>query len=833
MVRFAVPRPWLVVFAAVALFVAFALLHPLRAHAATITVTTTADETVATDASASLREAITSINNQADTGADVTANRVGAYGVNDTITFNIPGAGVHMISGGSALPTIAKPMTIDGYSQLGAATNTLANGDNAVILIQLDGTGAGSTDGLTINANACTIRGLNITRFVGSGIVLNGGNTIIAGNFIGTNPTGTAPLANGNGIVLNGGASGNTVGGTAAGARNVISGNTGGSGVGIQSSGTTGNTVEGNYIGTDAAGTAALANAFGVNILGGATNNTVGGTAAGAGNVISGNTSSGVLIQSSGTSGNVVEGNLVGTNVAGTAAIANGNGVNIAGAASGNTVGGTAAGAGNVIAFNTVTGVTIGTNAADSTAVNNAVLGNPIHDNGVATGIDLASDGVTPNGANPRAFPNDGQNFPLLTAAFGTTVTGTLDSVPSAFFRIEFFASSSGAPGGRNGQTFLGFLTSTTDGSGHSAFIFTAPGALPTGSVITATATNTTTGPQLNDTSEFAAPLTIASGIAATAGTPQSALINHPFGTALAAKVTDSTGAGLANIPVTFTAPASGASGAFTTGPGCTVAGGGASATCLTNAGGVATAPAYTANGTTGSDGVVASVAGVTPTATFALTNLPLITLGPATLPGGVVGAAYSQTLTASGGSGTGYTFSVASGTLPPGLALSASGTLSGTPTTAGMSTFMVQAQDSLGNTGNQQYTVTITAAPLVSIAVTPAGATLKVGQTQQYTATGKYADNSTADLTGQVTWTSDVPSVASITSGGMVTGVSPGTAHPTASMGSITGQTSVTVTAPTLTGVSMPPAPASRPSGTTSQPGATPPAPAPIPTGR
>jgi CSLREA domain-containing protein len=84
---------------------------------ATITVTTTADETVTNDASVSLREAIISINNAADTGADVTANRVGAYGVNDTIDFQIAGAGVQTISLGSSLPTILKPVTINGYSE--------------------------------------------------------------------------------------------------------------------------------------------------------------------------------------------------------------------------------------------------------------------------------------------------------------------------------------------------------------------------------------------------------------------------------------------------------------------------------------------------------------------------------------------------------------------------------------------------------------------------------------------------------------------------------------------------------------------------------------------
>ena len=89
------------------------------------------------------------------------------------------------------------------------------------------------------------------------------------------------------------------------------------------------------------------------------------------------------------------------------------------------------------------------------------------------------------------------------------------------------------------------------------------------------------------------------------------------------------------------------------------------------------------------------------------------VTISPPTLPGGVVSVAYSQTLTASGGSGTGYTWSVATGTLPAGLALnSGTGVISGTPTTAGPSTFSISVVDSMGGTATQSYTVTIAPAP-------------------------------------------------------------------------------------------------------------------------
>src|SRR5882724_5462407 len=120
------------------------LLQPTAANGATITVTGTGD-TVAVDGSVTLREAITSINNGANVNVDVVA--VGAYGTSDTINFNIPGAGVHTIQPTSALPTTTHPVVINGYSQPGASANTLPVGNNAVLLIEIDGSNAGIVPG--------------------------------------------------------------------------------------------------------------------------------------------------------------------------------------------------------------------------------------------------------------------------------------------------------------------------------------------------------------------------------------------------------------------------------------------------------------------------------------------------------------------------------------------------------------------------------------------------------------------------------------------------------------------------------------------------------------
>src|SRR5262245_19434965 len=162
---------------------------------ATITVTGTGD-TIAVDGLVTLREAIASANSDANVNTDVVA--VGAYGA-DTINFNIAGAGVKTIIPATALPTITDQVTIDGYSQPGASMNTLTTGDNAVLLIELNGVSAGSgAAGLTIVAgNDSKVQGLVINRFA-IGIEIGGasGFTVVQGNFVGTDASGTVDLGN-------------------------------------------------------------------------------------------------------------------------------------------------------------------------------------------------------------------------------------------------------------------------------------------------------------------------------------------------------------------------------------------------------------------------------------------------------------------------------------------------------------------------------------------------------------------------------------------------------------------------------------------------------------
>ncbi len=158
------------------------------------------------------------------------------------------------------------------------------------------------------------------------GISINGsgtnGNSVV-GNFIGVGTNGTSPRPNNVGVEIYGGAAGNTIGGAAAGSRNVISGNNY-RGVGLSGGGTSNNRVSQNYIGLSLTGSAAVPNVgAGVAVFGGATANIIGGTSSAERNIISGNTNHGITLGDPDTSGNTIEYNFIGLNSSGTAAIGN------------------------------------------------------------------------------------------------------------------------------------------------------------------------------------------------------------------------------------------------------------------------------------------------------------------------------------------------------------------------------------------------------------------------------------------------------------------------------------------------------------------------------
>ncbi len=185
---------------------------------------------------------------------------------------------------------------IDGTTQSGWKANDLSTGDDAVLPIVLDGTRAGaSVDGLTIAGGNSTIRGLVFSNFSGNGITLSSASNLVAGDEVGTDATGETAAGNGRGIFVTA-APDNTIGGTVASDRNLISGNQT-VGLGLDGAATLRTVAEGNVIGTDASARSALPNAQGgIEVSLGASASTIGGTVEGAGNVVAGNDGFGVAI---------------------------------------------------------------------------------------------------------------------------------------------------------------------------------------------------------------------------------------------------------------------------------------------------------------------------------------------------------------------------------------------------------------------------------------------------------------------------------------------------------------------------------------------------------
>jgi titin len=409
------------------------------------------------------------------------------------ITGNVLGANNNEIEiGGAATMHNVIQANLLGTNRAGTATLPTVNG---VIIF------GGASNNLI--GGATRALGNLISTKNGQGVNLGGTGTtgnIVENNFIGTNPAGNAALGNLTGIFVNSGPFANVI------TLNVISGNTLGVGLFF---GSTANVVTGNLIGTNAAGTAALPNEDGMQV--GGNGNTVGGTIATARNVISGNTRYGILIDGS---NNLVEGNYIGTQKDGVHALGNGaSGVFVTSGGANNTIGGTGASAANIIANSGADGVLIGSDPTNSfntpAGAGNAVLHNSIFGN-VQLGIDLGPhDGVTSNDSAGHSGPNNFQNFPVLTQAFVSgnflVVVGTLSSAPlSSTFHLEIFANASADPSSHGqGKTFLGSTTVFIN-IGTTGFVAVLPDPLASGQFISATATDPN-----NNTSEFSTDILV------------------------------------------------------------------------------------------------------------------------------------------------------------------------------------------------------------------------------------------------------------------------------------------------------------------------------------
>ncbi len=635
---------------------------PPNPHILTVTTTDDADDGVCDATHCSLREAINAANAQAGS---------------DSIRFAIPGTAPFHLQPAAALPVVSTTMAIDATSQAGFAGAPLVEMSGASAPTATDGLrvtapdvsiaglaigqfhnglaleGGGATVGLCYigtDAAGATFRGnrengiavLSDSNRIGSaaapnvisgnsldGIFITGSANIVEGNRIGTNVGGTAQLHNGgDGIEIfnvTAACAGNRIGGGAAGAGNVISGNSqdgvrvrggfvsgtivqgnrigtnaagdgdvgngtdgisvevnaastliggvaagegnviaGMFGTGVLVNASSGTVIQGNRIGTNAAGTAAIANGTGIWVFGSSTATQIGGTDPAARNLISGCTLAGIDVESH-ASGTVIQGNWIGTDATGTAAIPNGTaGVSgsFAVAAGGpvTTIGGSAPGAGNVIAGNAVTGIELSaaqievlgnrigvaangqplgngldgvfstafsTNArvgglaageANEIAYNSRsgvrvfnpipqgvrIEGNAIHDN-AGLGIDLGplgpavnDPGDVDNGANA------GMNFPVLSGATvgsaGLILTGTLATTPAMLCRICVYGNVACDPSGQGeGAVYLGAFDVTSNAAGNAILAATLPVTdLGTATTLSATATDSA-----GNTSEF------------------------------------------------------------------------------------------------------------------------------------------------------------------------------------------------------------------------------------------------------------------------------------------------------------------------------------------
>lgn len=475
----------------------------LSATQATFTVTNTADS-----GPGSLRFAI-------EEAADIS---------NAEIAFNIPPSSGLTISLQTPLPIIEDALIIDGTTQPGFAGTPIVEIDGSDVVGQ----------GFHLYAFNCVIRGLVINGFLGNGIfVFRGGSNVIEGNFIGTNAAGNAARANAGAGILVSDSSFNTIGGATAAARNVVSGN-------LQQGITIGpqldfpgpvtglshnNSILGNYVGTDASATQAIGNGqVGVFVLI-ASANEIGGLNAGEGNVISGNSGIGLLISSTGTlpdsspisgiaENNLIIGNLIGASPNSTTPLGNacdgialrstsGNTIGISFPAAHNHIVGNGTANCGLAGFDRGNGISIFNASSGTNSNSNRIQYNEIQNNR-GLGIDLGSDGVTPNDPlDSDSGPNGLQNYPTLTKAItnttGTVISGTLASKPNETFTVQLFANTAcDSSGNGEGSELIDEFDVTTNNSGIAAIQYSTSRVFQSGAFITATAEASA-----GDTSEF------------------------------------------------------------------------------------------------------------------------------------------------------------------------------------------------------------------------------------------------------------------------------------------------------------------------------------------
>lgn len=417
------------------------------------------------------------------------------------INFNIViGTGPFIITPATPLPEITVPVQIRGQSQPGATCPT--DNSPANLLIVLDGSSAGAdATGLTLgdDSDGSTIRGLVIGNFTNFGIHIKSDDNKVRCNHIGLGADGVTPMGNEVTGVHIWGWSNKIGGGLNPGQRNVISDN----GMnGIRLSSAEANLIKGNYIGTTADGMSPLGNFAGIYLD--SDNNIIGTSSSVYRNVISGNTSYGIRVNSG--SDNLIQGNYIGVAQDGTSPVPNGvDGIQLFGAAENNFIGGTVASEGNIIAYNGDNGILVITGIT-GTPIQNGIRQNAIYEN-AGLGIELGEyDGPDSNDiGDVDSGENERQNYPMLTAsAISGTIDVVLESEANLLYSVDIYRNDScDGSGFGEGQEYLTTQLVMSDAYGLAAFSSTLTGTVP-GDNITATVTN-----PFGSTSEFSACIVI------------------------------------------------------------------------------------------------------------------------------------------------------------------------------------------------------------------------------------------------------------------------------------------------------------------------------------
>ena len=435
-------------------------------------------------------------------GTSYSGVRIEAGASNNTVTNNQisdnTGSGITM-NGASTTDNVIDGNSI-GTNKAGTAAS--ANSEFGVLV------STGASDNAIGIAGSGNVISSNGAGGISIKDVWTTGNSVVA-NVIGTATNGTAALANGgDGIFIQNDAKNNIVGGSLTSERNIISGNTGN---GITIRGADSNDVFGNHIGTDITGTIALPNTqAGVQLEFGSNANKIGGLGVDDGNLISGNTTSGLIIRDTNTIANLVYNNHIGTSLSGTTAIPNQDyGVYIFSSAKINIIGGPESNARNLISgnqedgvfisgfgtdFNRVVGNFIGLEVSGTAAMSNGNAGVLIADGSKSSTIGgaVSNEGnvISGNTGNGIEIKGSGTNTSQIVGNYIGTKANGLEALPNGENGIEISQTAnshqigSSVAGGHNvisGNTAAGVLVNGssanvlhgnrigTDSSGTSA----------------------------------------------------------------------------------------------------------------------------------------------------------------------------------------------------------------------------------------------------------------------------------------------------------------------------------------------------------------------------